>query len=920
MDKTYEPRAIEPKWYAKWEADGCFQPSGAGAPYCILIPPPNVTGTLHMGHAFQHTLQDALIRLHRMRGHDTLWQPGTDHAGIATQMVVERQLNAAGQTRHDLGREAFVQKVWEWKAYSGGTITQQMRRLGDSTDWSREAFTMDASLSAAVIQSFEQLYDQGLIYRGKRLVNWDPVLGTALSDLEVLNQEEDGFLWHLRYPLSDGSGSLTVATTRPETMLGDVAVAVHPEDERYAHLIGRTLDLPLVGRAIPIVADDFVDRAFGTGCVKITPAHDFNDNALGARHGLPVINVLNADATMADSVPERFRGLDRFACRKAVVAEFEALGLLVEVKPHKLMVPRGDRSNAVVEPFLTDQWYMKMAPLAAPALQAVRDGDIRFVPDNWSKTYFQWLENIQDWCISRQLWWGHRIPAWYDEAGNIYVGRDEAAVRAKYALPATLALRQDEDVLDTWYSSALWPFGIMDWPQGTDPRYAGYLGKFLPTDVLVTGFDIIFFWVARMVMMTLHFQKRVPFREVYITGLIRDEQGQKMSKSKGNIIDPIDLIDGIGLEDLVQKRTAGLMQPKLAEKIEKSTRRQFPDGIKPNGTDALRFTLCALAGPSRDINFDPGRLEGYRNFCNKLWNASRFVLMHTEGKDCSAGELSLADRWIRVRLARTLAEVDAQYAAYRFDLVAKALYEFTWNEYCDWYLELAKPVLAEGGASTAQQRGTRHTLATVLEALLRALHPVMPFITEEIWQRVRSVAGASGETVMLQAWPAEPLPADAASVEAEMQWVMDVVLGIRRIRGEMDIPPGKSIPVLVDTRDPVEQARVGRQRGFLTALARLESVTLLDGEAPAAAIALVGETRLLVPLAGLIDVTAELARLDKELARRDGELERLRAKLQNENFVRNAKPEVVEKDRARLVELEAQLIQIEEQRDRIAAM
>jgi valyl-tRNA synthetase len=937
MDKAYEPREIEARWYAWWESHDCFAPAGDGRPYCILIPPPNVTGTLHMGHAFQHTLQDALIRYHRMKGDAALWQAGTDHAGIATQMVVERQLEAAGKKRTDFSREDFVAKVWEWKQQSGSTITQQMRRLGDSCDWSREAFTMDAGMSVAVVESFVQLYDEGLIYRGKRLVNWDPVLGTALSDLEVINSEEDGHLWLIRYPLAGpaagGVDHLVVATTRPETMLGDTAVAVHPEDERYQQLVGRRLTLPLAEREIPIVADDFVDREFGTGCVKITPAHDFNDNALAARHGLPLINILNPDASMSDAVPARFRGLDRFACRKLVVAELEKIGMLVEVKPHKLMVPRGDRSNAVVEPYLTDQWYMKMAPLAAPALEAVRDGRIKFVPENWNKTYFQWLENIQDWCISRQLWWGHRIPAWYDEQGRVYVGKDEAAVRAKHGFTAAVALRQDADVLDTWYSSALWPFGIMGWPKSQrgkdDPRYAGFLERFLPTNVLVTGFDIIFFWVARMAMMTLHFMQTVPFKEVYITGLIRDEHGQKMSKSKGNIIDPIDLIDGIELEALVTKRTAGLMQPKQREQIEKRTRKQFPDGIKPSGTDALRFTLTALAGPSRDINFDPGRLEGYRNFCNKLWNASRFVLMNTEGQDCGGDarqplDPSLADLWIRQRFAHAVAEFDAAIAQYRFDLAAKALYDFTWYEFCDWYLELAKPTLNDQNASEAQKRATRHTLINTLEQLLRALHPVMPFITEEIWQRVSQVADTTQagreRTIMAQPFPAPVRADDAAAIETEMAWVQQFVLGIRRIRAEMDIAPAKPLPVLVADANAATSARVDRHRGFLMALARLEKVELLQTEAPAAAAALLAEAKLLVPMAGLIDKDAELARLDKLLAKLEADVPRVEGKLKNESYVKNAPAEVVEKDRARLAELAAQIAEYRAQRAKVAKL
>ncbi|HWP94449.1 MAG TPA: valine--tRNA ligase [Gammaproteobacteria bacterium] len=926
MDKAYDPHAIERRIYANWERNGWFAPTGRGKPYCILIPPPNVTGTLHMGHAFQHTLQDALIRHHRMKGDDTLWQPGTDHAGIATQMVVERQLNAEGKTRHDLGREAFVRRVWEWKEYSGGTITQQMRRLGDSTDWSREIFTMDPGMCEAVVTVFERLYDEGLIYRGKRLVNWDPVLKTALSDLEVVAQEEDGFLWYIRYPLADGSGHLVVATTRPETMLGDTAVAVHPDDERYRHLVGKRVRLPLADREIPIIADSFVDREFGTGCVKITPAHDFNDNALGERHGLPVINIFTPDATLNENSPAAYRGLDRFEARRRIVANLEALGLIEATKPHKLMVPRGDRSNAVVEPYLTDQWYMKMAPLAAPAIAAVERGEIRFVPENWSKTYFQWMRNIQDWCISRQLWWGHRIPAWYDEAGKIYVGRDEAHVRAKYGLDAALPLRQDEDVLDTWFSSALWPFATMGWPN-PGPKYAGFLDRYLPTDVLVTGFDIIFFWVARMIMLTLKFTGKVPFREVYITGLIRDEHGQKMSKSKGNIIDPIDLIDGIDLETLVKKRTSGLMQPQLAARIEKNTRRQFPEGIKPHGTDALRFTLAAYAGPSREINFDPGRLEGYRNFCNKLWNAARYVLMNTEGHDCGLTgeiELSLADLWIQARLARLIETVDAQLAVYRFDLVANALYDFTWGEFCDWYLELSKPVLNDPHATPAQKRGTRRTLVTVLEALLRTLHPIMPFITEEIWQRVAPLAGITGPTIMLQPWPAarEFMPADAADVEAEMRWVMDFVLGVRRIRGDMDIAPSRPLPVLVQDASSLDRERVERHRAFLGTLARLESLTVLpDGvPAPESALALLGTMKILVPMAGLIDKQAELARLAKLIEKLSKDVERTEAKLANDNFVRNAPAEVVEKDRARLADLRGQLERLAAQRERIAAL
>ncbi len=940
MDKTYNPHAIEQRWYQTWESKGWFAPdmNAPGAPYCIMIPPPNVTGSLHMGHGFNNTVMDTLIRYHRMKGDKTLWQPGTDHAGIATQMVVERQLEAEGLSRHDLGRDKFIERIWEWKEESGGTITRQLRRLGSSLDWAHERFTMDEGLSEAVKEVFVRLYEEGLIYRGKRLVNWDPKLHTAVSDLEVISEEESGHMWHMRYPLSNGTGHLVVSTTRPETMLGDCAVAVNPEDERYKHLIGELVELPLTGRKIPVIADEHADPEFGTGCVKITPAHDFNDYEVWQRHrdekaiteqihgGL--INIFTVDAAIRENLPEegelipaKYIGLDRYEARKAIVADLEAAGLLEKVVDHKLMVPRGDRSGVVIEPFLTDQWYVRVGPLAEPAIEAVEKGDIRFVPDNWKNTYFEWMRNIQDWCISRQIWWGHRIPAWYDTEGNVYVGRSEAEVREKHGLAPDYPLTQDEDVLDTWFSSALWPFSTLGWPEDTER-----LRTFYPTSVLVTGFDIIFFWVARMIMMGLKFMGDVPFREVYVHGLVRDSQGQKMSKSKGNVLDPIDLIDGISLEDLIAKRTRGMMQPQLAKKIEQQTRKEFPEGIPSFGTDALRFTFAALAATGRDIKFDLGRIEGYRNFCNKLWNAARYVLMNTEGKDCGvdggAIEYSAADRWIRARLQQVISEVTTAIESYRFDQMANALHDFIWNQYCDWYLELSKAVLNAPDSTEAQRRGTRQTLVQVLETLLRLAHPVMPFITEEIWQRVRPLAGVEGETIMHQAWPQVDAAWQDSDAEAEMDWVMQFVLGVRRIKGEMNIAPGKPVPILLANASERDRERLARHRLYLDALARPESIEVLEqgsGE-PESAIALVGEMKILIPLAGLIDKEAEIARLEKEIGKLEADIARVRKKLENPNFVDKAPAAVVQKERDRLDKSQGALEQLTTQLDKIRSL
>ncbi len=922
LEKTYQPQALESHWYRFWEEKGYFAPSGTGKPFSIVIPPPNVTGSLHMGHGFQESIMDALIRYNRMRGNNTLWQVGTDHAGIATQMVVERLLEAEGKTRHDLGREAFIDKVWEWKQQSGGTITRQLRRLGASPDWSRERFTMDDGFYKAVQQVFISLYDEGLIYRGKRLVNWDPKLHTAISDLEVINEEENGHLWHFHYPLSDGSGQLTIATTRPETLLGDTAVAVHPEDERYQHLIGRSIKLPLTEREIPIIGDDYVDREFGTGCVKITPAHDFNDYEMGQRHNLPLINIFDSDAKLNDNVPAAYRGMDRFAARKQVVADLDNLGLLEKVEDHKLKVPRGDRSGVVIEPYLTNQWYVKTKPLAETAIAAVADGQIRFVPEQYANMYFSWMRDIQDWCISRQLWWGHRIPAWYDNQGQVYVGRNDQEVREKYNLDAQLPLKQDDDVLDTWFSSALWTFGTLGWPEETEA-----LKTFHPTSVLVTGFDIIFFWVARMIMLTLHFRRQVPFHTVYVHGLVRDGHGQKMSKSKGNVLDPIDLIDGIDLKSLVQKRTSGLMQAHLKQKIEQQTRKEFPQGLAAYGTDALRFTYYSLASRGRDIKFDVGRIEGFRNFCNKIWNAARYVLMNCEGQDCGQDgsedyTLSLADRWIISRLQEAEQAVGEGIESYRFDLASQALHEFFWNSYCDWYLELCKPVLGADDASAAQKKGTRRTLIRVLETTLRLAHPLMPFITEEIWQRVKSLAGEEGESIMLASYPqADPNKIDAGAV-ADLEWVKGVVTGVRNIRGEMNISPGKALPVLFRNGSEEDRQRLRDNRQFLIRLASLESITWLESAdgAPMSATSLVGNMEILVPMAGVIDKDAETARLGKEIDKLKKDLGRVEGKLNNPSFVDKAPGAVVEKEKAKLVDMRGALSKLEEQLGKINAL
>ena len=903
MDKVYSPEAIEDACYKSWENHHYFQPHGDGKRYCIMLPPPNVTGSLHMGHGFQLSIMDALTRYHRMKGDRTLWQPGTDHAGISTQLVVERRLEASGISRKDLSREEFLERVWQWKNESGNTITKQMRRLGASVDWTRERFTMDEGLSAAVQKVFVQLYDEGLIYRGTRLVNWDPKLGTAVSDLEVLSEEEDGFLWHIRYPIVNSTESIIVATTRPETLLGDTAVAVNPEDDRFKHLIGQHLQLPLCDRTIPIIADEYVDKEFASGCVKITPAHDFNDHEVGKRHQLPVINVFTKKAALNKNAPVKYQGMDRFVAREQIIKDLEAGGFLVKTEPHKLKVPRGEKSNVIIEPLLTDQWYVKIQPLAEPAIDTVKNGEIRFIPENWSKTYFQWMENIEDWCISRQLWWGHRIPAWYDSNGNVYVGYSENDVRFKYKIKESTLLKQDEDVLDTWFSSALWPFSTLGWPDRTPE-----LEQFYPTSVLVTGFDIIFFWVARMIMMGLKFTGKVPFKEVFVTGLIRDSEGHKMSKSKGNVLDPLDIIDGIDVESLVEKRTSNLMLQSVRDKIVKATRKEFPEGISAYGTDALRFTYCSLASTGRNVRFDIGRVEGYRNFCNKLWNAARYVLLNTDEEQFDFGDgafqYSPADQWILSRLQRTISKVHHYFETYRFDLLANTIYEFVWHEYCDWYLELSKPVLQDEHALSALKRGTRETLIHVLDQILKMLHPLMPFITEEIWQRTTKLTNENGGSIMLSSYPQENPEFLNDSIEEELEWLKSVIQAIRTIRSEMSIAPSKLIPLYIRNITPELKERAEKYQHTLKVLSKLTQINYLSSEekAPVSATAVLGEIELLIPMADLIDKTAELARLAKELAKLDKDISLADGKLNNPMFTDKAPAEIIAKEQEKLAQ------------------
>jgi valyl-tRNA synthetase len=900
MEKTYQPEHIEQRWYQKWERSLYFVPTFKGNPYCIMLPPPNITGTLHMGHGFQISLMDALIRYHRMQGDNTLWQVGTDHAGIATQMVVESQLANEKLSRHVLGRDEFVARTWQWKDQSDGTIKQQLRRMGASVDWGRERFSLDEDISEAVKEVFVRLYEEGLIYRGQRLVNWDPVLGTAISDLEVVSNEEAGSLFYIRYPL-ENSGYLVVATTRPETLLGDVAVAVHPDDARYQQFIGKNLILPLVGRKIPIIADHRIIQDFGTGCCKITPAHDFNDYEVAERHHLQFINIFTPEANLNEQAPPCYQGLDRFVARDKIVADLESMGFIERIAPHQLTVSRRERSGTIIEPYITTQWFIRAKFLAEPAIDVVKDKKIRFVPESWAKIYYQWLENIQDWCISRQLWWGHRIPAWYDKAGNLYVAKSEQEVRENYQLDPSVPLNQDEDVLDTWFSAALWPFATLGWPEVTKE-----LETFYPTRVLVTGFDIIFFWVARMIMMGLKFRQQIPFETVYVTGLIRDAEGQKMSKSKGNILDPIDLIDGISLNALIHKRTQNLLHSKAEARTIAMTVKEFPNGIPAYGTDSLRFTYYALASPGRDIHFDLGRIEGYRNFCNKLWNAARYVLMNTENHVLdNKATPSLPDTWIRSRLQSTIQKVHDLFRIYRFDMLAQTLYEFIWNEYCDWYLELSKPILYASDNETKAQ-GTRFTLIEVLETLLRLAHPFIPFITEEIWQRIARVCHKHGDTIMLQPYPTYDPTLANEDAEKDMAWLKKVVIALRNIRGEMNIAPNNTISLILNKGNEETKERILRMTVYIQTLAKVANIRWLDGTPPViAATALVDELELFIPMTDLIDKQAEITRLLKEINKLETDIEKSRSKLNNPNYLEKAPQHIVEQEKCRASELDA---------------
>ena len=911
MDKTYNPKEIESRIYESWEESGYFSPSKSGDPFCIVIPPPNVTGTLHMGHAFQDTIMDIIIRYQRMKGNNTLWQVGTDHAGIATQMVVERQLERSGTSRQKLGREAFEKEVWKWKEKSGNTITQQMKRLGASTDWTREKFTMDENLVQGVTRVFIQLYEEGLIYRGKRLVNWDPILQTALSDLEVVTSEEKGSLWHMKYPIDGLDDYIVVATTRPETMLGDTAVAVHPDDKRYKNLIGKLVNLPLTDRKIPIIADDYVDQEFGTGCLKITPGHDFNDFDIGKKHDLEIISILDQSAKIIQSAPKEYQGLDRFDARRKIVEDIESLGLMQEIEDYILTIPRGDRSGAILEPLITNQWFLKMEPLAEPAITVVKNGELKFVPENWSKTYFEWLENIQDWCISRQLWWGHRIPAWYDNEGNVYVGESESEVRKKNNIKNSIALTQDEDVLDTWFSSALWPFSSLGWP---DETYD--LKTFYPTNVLVTGFDIIFFWVARMVMMGLKFMKEIPFKEIYIHGLIKDKNGQKMSKSKGNILDPIDLIDGISLEDLLEKRVQGLMQPEMEKRIINDTKKEFPNGIPDFGTDALRFNFAIQASTGRDIRLDLRRVEGYRNFCNKIWNASRFIKMNTndfELLDINDANGHAIDQWIQSKFAGTIDEIERQFNQYRFDLAATAMYEFVWNDFCDWYIELAKTLINDPEISDSQKDYTKNNLIKMLDAILRMLHPTIPFITEEIWQSLNE--DNKRRSIMKADFPSSNNWRVDDEIVGNTEWLKNIVSSVRQIRSEMNIPPNESIKIIINDASNTDSRRLESLGSFILNLASVESITQKDtsDDIPKSAFALLNQMKIYIPLEGLVDIEEEKARLEKKLVKLNQELKSVQDRLSNDTFVEKAPTEVVEELKGKLKSLMSDQTRIEEQ-------